>query len=99
MQEGVGKRLEEPSIWKVLGLETENPVPDELNKEDSGDLGGAHTTITPKIKLTQADTPYSYCKSQGLPNQEFTVSETLPLPGSAHRAHSRSHEGADPSQT
>lgn len=40
MQEGVGKRLEEPSIWKVLGLETENPVPDELNKEDSGDLGG-----------------------------------------------------------
>lgn len=98
MQEGVGKRLEEPSIWKVLGLETENPVPDELNKEDSGDLGGAHTTITPKIKLTQADTPYSYCKSQGLPNQEFTVSERYLFQG-VLMAHSRSHEGADPSQT
>lgn len=55
-----------------------------------------HTTTTPKIKLTQADTPYSYSKSQGLPNQEFTVSKTLPLPGSAHGAFKISWKGQTP---
>lgn len=92
MQEGVGKRLEEPSIWKVLGLETENPVPDELNKEDSGDGGGAYHHH-PKDKADPGRYPVFLLQVTGSSQPGVYSQPTLPLPGSAHGAFKISRRG------